>query len=269
MKPADRILWSLLARARTGWREVLVFVKPSTVVRWQRKRFKAHWRTLSQSGGPGRPPVADDVKELIRTMSSINPTWGSPRIVGELAKLGISVNRSSVDKYKVRVQEPPSSTWRAFLKNHARDIVSIDFMVVQTVRFQILHVLLFLSVERRRIIHFAVTEHPSEAWAAHQVVEAFPWDTSPKYTSPICRRASRRRPCGVVRPAVMECSPAQFLQGGPGDPSLRHWRPTLQRGHARRFQQVVLVSDPVEPPSERGGNHRGVLPVLVWTAGRG
>ena len=73
VKPADRILWSLLAKAWTGWRDALVFVKPDTVVRWQRKRFKAHWRRLSESGEPGRPPVADEVKELIRTMSRMNP----------------------------------------------------------------------------------------------------------------------------------------------------------------------------------------------------
>ncbi len=114
-------------------------------------------------------------------MSSMKPTWASPRIVGELAKLGISVDRSTVDKYKVRVPKPPSPTWRAFLKNHAREIVSIDFMVVPTVRFQVLYVLLFLSIKRRRIIHFAVTKHPTAAGPAQQVVEAFPWDTSPKY----------------------------------------------------------------------------------------
>ena len=84
VKPADRIMWSLLAKAWAGWRDALVFVKPDTVIRWQRKRFKEHWRKLSQSGEPGRPPVSDEVKELIRTMSSMNPTWGSPRVVGEL-----------------------------------------------------------------------------------------------------------------------------------------------------------------------------------------
>ena len=159
VKPADRILWTLLARTWTGWRDTLIFVKPDTVIRWQRKRFKEHWRKLSQSDEPGRPPVADEVKELIRTMSSMNPTWGSPRIVGELAKLGISVNRSTVDKYKVCVRKPPSPTWRAFLKNHLKELVSVDFLVVPTVRFRILYVFLILSLERRRIIHFAVTGH--------------------------------------------------------------------------------------------------------------
>lgn len=181
VKPADRILWSLLARVWTGWKDVLLFVKPETVIRWQHKRFKEQWRRLSCSGEPGRPPVSEEVKELIRTMSSMNPTWGSPRIVGELAKLGISTTKSTVDKYRVRVRKPPSPTWRAFLKNHAKDIVSIDFMVVPTVRFQLPYVLLFLSIERRHIVHFAVTEHPTAAWAAQQVVEAFPWDTAPRY----------------------------------------------------------------------------------------
>lgn len=181
MRPKDRILWSLLAKAWTGWKDALIFVKPDTVIRWQRKRLREHWRRLSCSGEPGRPPVPDEVKELIRTMSSMDPTWGSPRIVGELAKLGITVTKSTVDKYRVRARKPPSPTWRAFLKNHAKEIVSIDFIVVPTVRFQILYVFLFLSIERRKIIHFGVTQNPTAAWAAQQVVEAFPWDTSPKY----------------------------------------------------------------------------------------
>jgi transposase InsO family protein len=181
VQPTDRMLWCLLSRAWSGWKDALVFVKPETVIRWQRKRFKEHWRTLSCCGKPGRPPAPEEVKELIRTMSSMNPTWGSPRIMGELAKLGISASKSTADKYRVRVQKPPSPTWRAFLKNHVKDIVSIDFLVVPTVRFRILYVFLFLAVERRRILHFAVTEHPTAAWAAQQVVEAFPWDTAPRY----------------------------------------------------------------------------------------
>ena len=143
--------------------------------------YSAKWRRLSRSGEPGRPPVPNELKELIRTMSSMNSTWGSPRIVGELAKLGISVTKSTVEKYRVRGRKPPSPTWRAFLKNHAKDVVSIDFLARPTVRFKILYVFLFLSVERRRIIHFGLTEHPSAAWAAQQVVEAFPWETAPRY----------------------------------------------------------------------------------------
>jgi len=111
----------------------------------------------------------------------MNPTWGSPHIVGELGKLGIVVAKSTVEKYMVKVSKPPSQTWRSFLKNHTKDLVSIDFIVVPTVRFTMLYVLVFLSVDRRSVIHFNVTEHPTAEWSAQQAIEAFPWDTTPKY----------------------------------------------------------------------------------------
>ena len=96
ISPADRLLWSYLARVWAGWREHLFFVKPDTIIAWQRERFRDHWRRLSQAGQPGRPPIAKEIRELIRRMSRANPTWGSPRIVGELAKLGIDVAKSTV-----------------------------------------------------------------------------------------------------------------------------------------------------------------------------
>lgn len=107
VQPADRILWSLLAKTWTGWRNALILVKPETVIRWQRRRFKEHWKRLSESGKPGRSTIPEEVKKLIRTMSAMNPIWGSPRIVGELAKLGITVTKSTVDKYRVRVRNHP------------------------------------------------------------------------------------------------------------------------------------------------------------------
>ncbi|MBN1346711.1 MAG: helix-turn-helix domain-containing protein [Phycisphaerae bacterium] len=67
--PADRALWSLLARMWDKWKQALVFVKPETVVRWQRRRFKEHWTKLSRQRKPGRPPLPKDIQELIRTMS--------------------------------------------------------------------------------------------------------------------------------------------------------------------------------------------------------
>jgi len=181
IQPVDRVLWSVLARIWSDWKSALVFVKPDTVIRWQRKRFKEHWTKLSKRGKPGRPRTPEEVQELIRTMSRMNPTWGSPHIVGELAKLGIHVWPSTVREYMVKADKPPSQTWRTFLKNHAREIVSIDFLVVPTVRFKMLYVLVFLSIERRRVIHFNVTAHPTAEWTAQQVVEAFPWDSAPKY----------------------------------------------------------------------------------------
>ena len=181
IRPIDRILWVLLSKVWPRWRDVLVFVQPSTIIAWQRKRFRDHWRRLSQGSEPGRPRVARETRELIRRMSIANPTWGSPRIVGELGMLGISVAKSAVDKYMARPRKPPSPTWRSFLKNHVRDLVSIDFFVVPTVRFKVLFVLIVLLHHRRRVVHFNVTEHPTAQWTAQQVAEAFPWDHTPKY----------------------------------------------------------------------------------------
>ena len=104
-----------------------------------------------------------------------NPTWGSPRIVGELGKLGINVAESTVEKYMACPHKPPSPTWRSFLKNHVSDLVAIDFFVVPTARFKVLFVLAVLLHHRRRLVHFNVTEHPSAQWAAQQLVGAFPW----------------------------------------------------------------------------------------------
>ena len=114
-------------------------------------------------------------------MWQTNPTWGSPRIMGELRKLGIIVAQSTVEKYRVRPRKPPSPTWKTFLKNHTRDLVALDFFTVPTVTFKVLFVLVILAHERRRIVHVNITEHPTAVWTAQQVVEAFPWDDAPRY----------------------------------------------------------------------------------------
>ena len=178
VRPADRILWSCIARVHGGWKAILVFVQPRTVTEWQKRRFRDHWRRLSQSSKPGRPKVPIEVRDLIRRISKANPGWGSPRIVG---KLGIEVAQSTVDKYRIRPTNPPSPTWKAFLKNHLHDLASIDFFIVPTVGFKVLFVLVVLSHHRRRVLHFNVTENPTAEWTAQQIVEAFPYDTAPKY----------------------------------------------------------------------------------------
>ena len=179
--PADRILWSYIAKIHGGWKAFLVFVKPRTVTEWQKRRFRDYWRRLSQRSKTGRPAIPAEVRDLIRRISKANPGWGSPRIVGEFRKLGIKVAQSTVDKYRIRTTNPPSPAWKAFLKNHVRDLVSIDFFIVPTVGFKVLFVLVVLSHHRRRLVHFNVTENPTAEWTAQQIVEAFPYDTAPKY----------------------------------------------------------------------------------------
>jgi putative transposase len=181
LKSTDRILWVWLSRAWPNWREALVIVQPATVVAWRRRRFREHWTKLVRSGKPGRPAVSREVRDLIRRMSSTNPLWGAPRIVGELGKIGIDLHKSTVARYMVRHRRPPSATWRAFLKNHISDIVATDFFVVPTARNQVLFVFLVLAHHRRRVLHFNVTASPTAEWTGQQIVEAFPWVHPPKY----------------------------------------------------------------------------------------
>ncbi len=181
LQPADRLLWVWLSRLWPGWQDALEFVQPRTVLAWQKNRFRDYWRRLSQSGKPGRPPISKEVRELIRDMWCSNPTWGSPRIMGELSKLGITVAKSTVEKYRPSVRKPPSPTWRAFLANHVKDIVACDFFTVPTANCRVLFVFIMLAHDRRRIVHFNITEHPTAQWTAQQIVEAFPWDTAPRY----------------------------------------------------------------------------------------
>jgi putative transposase len=175
LRSTDRVLWAWLARLWPGWRDALAFVQPCTVIGWQQQRVRDYWRRLSQQGNPGRPAVAQEVRALIQAMWQANPTWGSPRIVGELHKLGIDVAKSTVETYRVRRRKPPSPPWRAFLQNHVKDLVSMDFVVVPTVTHKVLFVLVILVHERRQIMHCHVTEHPTAAWTTQQVVDAFPW----------------------------------------------------------------------------------------------
>ena len=177
----DRLCWAWLSRLWPGWLDALAFVQPRTVIAWQRQRFRDYWRQLSQQTTPGRPAVAREVLALIQDMWQANPTWGSPRIVGELRKVGINVTKSTVEKYRIRPPKPLSPTWKAFLTNHVQDLVALDFFVVPTMTHKVLFVLLILAHERRRVVHFHITEHPTAAWTAQQVVDAFPWDEAPRY----------------------------------------------------------------------------------------
>jgi putative transposase len=154
---------------------------PRELIRWQRTGFRLFWTWKSHRNGPGRPSVSPEVRALIRRMSRANPLWGAPRIHGELQKLGIEISQATVSKYMVRPNRPPSQTWRTFLDNHIRSLVSVDFFTVPTVMFKVLFVFVVLVHDRRRVVHYSVTDAPSAQWTTQQLVEAFPWDTAPRY----------------------------------------------------------------------------------------
>ena len=177
---ADRWLWTWLSRVWTAWRTALVIVKPETVMAWHRRGFRFVW-TWKSRRRTGRPTAPADLRALIRTMSQTNPVWGAPRIHGELLKLGMDVSQATVAKYMVRRRQPPSQTWRTFLGNHIGQVMAADFFVVPTATYRLLFVLVILAHERRRVVHVAVTDHPTAAWTAQQLREAFPWDRAPRY----------------------------------------------------------------------------------------
>ncbi|HTP27524.1 MAG TPA: hypothetical protein VMK12_17960, partial [Anaeromyxobacteraceae bacterium] len=125
--------------------------------------------------------MGSELKALIQTMSFANPLWGAPRIHGELLKLGFDISQRSVGRLMPRRRKPPSQSWKTFLENHVADLASIDFLVVPTVTFRILFVFVVLLQRRRQVVHFNVTGSPTAAWAAQQIVEAFPGDSAPRY----------------------------------------------------------------------------------------
>jgi putative transposase len=181
LRSTDRLFWVWLARIWAGWRQSLVIVTPDTVLRWQRRRFREYWTQLSGRTTGGRPAINAEIRALITRMANANPLWGAPRIHGELLKLGIEVAERTVSRHMPKRRPVPSQTWRTFLANHVRDLVAIDFFTVPTARLRVLFVLVVLAHHRRRVIHFNVTEHPTAAWTAQQIVDAFPDDSAPSY----------------------------------------------------------------------------------------
>ena len=131
LRMADRAFWIGLSRLWSRWSDVLVVVKPDTVVRWHRAGFRLFWRWKSRSRSPAAGDVSAEVKTLIRQMAEANVGWGAPRIHGELLKLGIDIGERSVSRFMPpRPRKPPSQTWRTFLDNHVGSLASIDFFTV-------------------------------------------------------------------------------------------------------------------------------------------
>jgi len=180
LRQRDRILWVWLSRLWPNWHSCLLIVKPDTVIRWHRDGFRLYWRWKSRKK-PGRPKIDAEIRNLIRHMSLENASWGSPRIQSELALLGYTVDQSTVAKYMFRHRKPPSQTWRTFLSNHVPDIAAIDFFVVATVRFQLIYCFIVLRHNRRCVVHFNVTAHPTARWTGQQIVNAFPYDEAPRF----------------------------------------------------------------------------------------
>jgi putative transposase len=172
---SDRWLWVLLSHFWWGWRPCLQIVQADTVVRWHRRVFAWYWTRRSRCR-PGRPEVAAEIRDLIRRMSRANPLGGAPRIHGELRKLRIAVAQSTVARYLPRPRKPPSQTWRTSSPMIWPRRRPSTFSLCRRRPSRILFVFVVLLHERRRVVHFGVTEHPTQQWTIQQMREAFPWD---------------------------------------------------------------------------------------------
>jgi hypothetical protein len=181
LRTRDRLFWIVLAHTWRHWRTALVLVPPDTVLRWHREWLRRRWAWRSARKRAGRPRTDAAIRTLVSHMAAANPLWGASRIHGELGKVGLDVSERTVSRLLRRPRRPPSQTWRTFLANHVPTLVSIDFFAVPTITGRLLFVFVVLLHHRRRIVHVNVTDHPTAAWTAQQMIEAFPNDTAPRW----------------------------------------------------------------------------------------
>src|SRR5215831_8967925 len=174
LRPLDRLFWTVLRTTWSRWRDALVIVKPETVVGWHRASFRLYWRWKSRPRG-GRPRITPELRALIRRLAQENTNWGSPKIHGELQKLGFVLSERTVARYLSRTQRrgDAGKKWLAFLHNHREAIVAFEFFTIPTATFRALYCFFVIEHEGRRILHFNMTRHPSADWVVQQLRETF------------------------------------------------------------------------------------------------
>src|SRR5215467_3959049 len=176
LSTVQRLFWIALRRVWSGWKQSLVLVTPRTVVAWHRAGFRLYWRRLSRARPVGcRKPVSPEVQALIFRMAGENPTWGAPRIHGELLKLGFDLSEPTVSRWLRRAPRTPdpAQRWLTFLRNHREAIAAMDFFTVPTLTFGVLYCFFVISYDRRKILHFNVTRNPNALWVVQQLREAW------------------------------------------------------------------------------------------------
>ncbi len=180
----DKLFWVMARRFWSGWKQALIVVNPETVVQWHRAGFRLYWKLISKVRRPiGRRQTPKEVRELIFRMVAENPTWGAPRIHGEVLMLGFDVSERTISRWMKRAPRDPelAKRWLAFLRNHREAIAAMDFFTVPTVTFSVLYCFFVISHDRRRILHFNVTKHPASLWIVQQLREAFPFESAPRF----------------------------------------------------------------------------------------
>jgi len=180
----DKLFWIAVRRFWSQWKQPLIVVTPETVIRWHRAGFQMYGRLISKVRRPvGRTQTPKEVRELIFRMVRENPTWGAPRIHGELLMLGFDVSERTISRWMRRApgDPEPAKRWLAFLRNHREAIAAMDFFTVPTITFGVLYCFFVIAHDRRRILHFNVTRHPTSLWVVQQLREAFPFESAPRF----------------------------------------------------------------------------------------
>jgi len=180
----DKLFWVVARRVWSAWRQSLIIVTPETIVRWHRAGFRLYWRLISKARTRvGRRPTSKEVRELIFRMVAENPTWGAPRIHGEFLMLGFELSERTISRWMKRAprRPEPAGRWLAFLRNHREAIAAMDFFTAPTITFSVLYCLFIINHDRRRILHFNVTRHPTSTWIVQQLREAFPFESAPRF----------------------------------------------------------------------------------------
>ena len=184
LSSVDKLFWVVLRRAWSGWKRSLILVTPETVVRWHRTGFRLYWSWISRAQKVvGRKPISREVRELIFRMVAENPTWGAPRIHGELLKLGFDISERTVSRWVQRATRNPDPVrrWLIFLRNHREAIAAMDFFTVPTLTFGVLYCFFVISHDRRKILHSNVTRQPNACWIVLQLREAWGYEQPHKF----------------------------------------------------------------------------------------
>jgi transposase InsO family protein len=179
LSSVDKLFWVVLRKVWSGWKRSLILVTPETVVRWHRTGFRLYWSWISRARKVvGRKPISREVRDLIFRMVAENPTWGAPRIHGELLKLGFEISERTVSRWVKRANNDPdaASRWLAFLRNHREAIAGMDFFTVPTLTFGVLYCFFVIGHDRRRILHCSVTRQPNALWIVLQLREAWGYE---------------------------------------------------------------------------------------------
>ena len=170
----DRAFWISFKDINHKWMNVLIFVKPETVIQWQRKHFKRYWLRKCLASKRGRPAVRNVIRSIIYELSKRHPLWGNKRIRDELAHINVYASKNTVEKYRFKLKKPPSQSWRTFLKNHVKELIAIDLFVVPTIGNDICFGLVIISHDRRQILWTNATYTPNGQWIGQQLVNTFP-----------------------------------------------------------------------------------------------